>query len=85
MSNKKIVSIIKNKRIELGYTQEQMARMLGYKSKSGYNNIESGRVRINIETLQALIDILKFNNHDVFEIIYNQHFHKNKSEKEKIC
>ena len=33
---------IKNKRIELGLTQEELAKRMGYKSKSTINKIEMG-------------------------------------------
>jgi putative transcriptional regulator len=33
---------LKAARLAKGYTQEQMAELLGYKSKSGYCNIERG-------------------------------------------
>lgn len=34
--------VLKNARLEKGYTQEEMAALLGYKSKSGYCMIERG-------------------------------------------
>lgn len=42
MKNKTIGEIIKNRRIELGMTQEQLAEKLGYKSKSTINKVEMG-------------------------------------------
>lgn len=42
MKSKTIGEIIKNRRIELGMTQEQLAEKLGYKSKSTINKVEMG-------------------------------------------
>lgn len=42
MNDKPIGEIIKNRRIALGLTQEQLAQKIGYKSKSTINKIELG-------------------------------------------
>lgn len=47
---------IKNKRIELGLTQQELAKKLGYKSKSTINKIEKG---INDISQSKLSDIAK--------------------------
>jgi putative transcriptional regulator len=39
---KAVNEALKTARLEKGYTQEQMAEFLGYKSKSGYCMIERG-------------------------------------------
>jgi putative transcriptional regulator len=56
---------LKAARIKKGYTQEQMATMLGYKSRSGYCMIERGtnqpplRVALKIaELLEQPVDVL---------------------------
>lgn len=38
---------IKNRRIELGYSQDELAKRMGYKSRSTINKIESGQVDIS--------------------------------------
>ena len=35
-------------RMRNGYTQEEMAQFIGYKSKSVYNNLESGNVKMSL-------------------------------------
>lgn len=37
-------------------TQEDMAKFLGFKGKQGYNSIENGKVKPNIENLEKLAD-----------------------------
>lgn len=50
---------LKEKREQLGYTQEYMAEKLGYSSKSGYNMLENGNVKISLEKAKILSELLK--------------------------
>jgi len=70
MFERKILLKIKQKREQLGYTQEQVAKMLGYKGKSSYNNIEQGKVKINIDLMEELFRILKFSQVEIGEIFF---------------
>lgn len=51
----------------MGYTQEQMAKMLGYKSKSHYCMIENGQRGISVEQALKIAGIL----HKPVEEIFN--------------
>jgi len=53
---------LKNARLEKGFTQEDMATMLGYSSKSGYAMIETGQ---NKPTLITALKISKIFGKDV--------------------
>lgn len=45
-------------RKEKGISQAFIARKLGFKYPSGYNNIESGRNRLSLEQAKIIADIL---------------------------
>lgn len=54
-----IVNInLKKYRIKAGLTQKDMASKLGYKYTSGYNQLETGKRRINVEIAKKLSEIL---------------------------
>lgn len=58
MKDKPIGEIIKNRRIELGLTQEQLADRLGYKSKSTINKIELGINDVSQKKIVKLAEAL---------------------------
>lgn len=39
-----------------GLTQEDMAKFLGYKGRQGYNEVENGKVKLNVDDLEKLAD-----------------------------
>lgn len=49
---------LKKERLERGLTYEDMAKKLGYRSKSSYMNIERGLVTPNIITMNKVAEIL---------------------------
>ena len=51
--------IIKKRREELGYTQEELAEKMGYKSKSTINKIEAGINDITQSKIVAFAKVLK--------------------------
>ncbi len=57
---------VKNKRKEKGITQQQMAEKLGYKGANGYNNLETGKYKITLETAKQIADILDEDLHSLF-------------------
>ncbi|KJS85146.1 MAG: hypothetical protein JM58_09215 [Peptococcaceae bacterium BICA1-8] len=61
MSNKSIKAILKKARIEKGYTMEDMAKMLGYKGKSGYWQLENGNIKVTIDIALKLAEMLDLN------------------------
>lgn len=59
---------LKKCREERGCTQENMAKLLGYKHKSGYNQLETGKRKINLEQAKIIAD---FFNKTIDEIFFN--------------
>lgn len=58
MSN---INILKKLRIENNYTQEYLAKYLGYRSKSGYSMLENRKVKLTIEHVKLLAQLYKVN------------------------
>lgn len=56
-------------RMRCRYTQEDMARLIGYKSKSGYNNLESGKVKMSLEQFEEIIRILHIPSEEIVELV----------------
>ena len=77
ISNKEIGELIKNKRIELGLSQDKLAKLMGFKSSGSIFKIEKGIASITIEQLQEFSKILNFEISEIFE--------KNDSKKEWKC
>lgn len=50
-------------------SQSDMAIYLGYKGKSGYSNLENGKVKMTVEQMEKLIDILAIPQEDIVRII----------------
>lgn len=42
----------------MGYTREEMAKKLGYSSKSGYNMLENGNVSLSLDKAKIISDLL---------------------------
>ena len=77
ISNKEIGELIKNKRIESGYSQDQLAKLMGFKNRTSIFKIEKGIASITVEQLQEFSKILNFEISEIFE--------KNDSKKEWKC
>lgn len=60
---------LKKTREEFGYTQEEMAKKLGYSSKSSYNMKENGIRKVTVE--EAYV-ISKLFNKTIEEIFFNE-------------
>lgn len=58
---------LKRIREERGCTQEAMAKLLGYKHKSGYNQLETGKRKIDLEQAKTIAD---FFNKTIDEIFF---------------
>lgn len=54
-----------------GYSQEQMAKALGYKSKASYSLIEAGKTRIHIELANKISNVLELTKNEILEIFFN--------------
>lgn len=59
---------LKEIRERKGTTQDEMATLLGYRHKSGYNKLENGERRISIEQAKIISD---FFNMSIEEIFFN--------------
>ena len=58
---------LKQRRKAKGYTQQQMADRLGYRSKSGYNMIETGRNQPKLRVALKIAEILECDVTELFE------------------
>ncbi|HBJ2602759.1 TPA: helix-turn-helix transcriptional regulator [Clostridium botulinum] len=58
------------KRKKTGYTQQQMAVLLGYKDKSSYCLIENGKAPISLENAKKIKQILQLNDNDFNQIFF---------------
>ncbi|MEW8956952.1 helix-turn-helix transcriptional regulator [Clostridium sp.] len=61
-----MIENLKRIREKHGITQEGMAKFLGYKYKSGYNNIETGKRKLDLETAKKIADIFNIKIDDLF-------------------
>ena len=59
---------LKKIRKSRGFTQGQMAVLIGYKGKSSYCMLENGQVKMPLETAKKIADIL---NEDVKAIFFD--------------
>lgn len=59
-------SKLKQKRIDRGISQDEMAKKLGYTGKSGYSMLENGHVSISLDKAKIIADILNSTIEDIF-------------------
>ena len=52
-------NLLKELRLKSGKTQEEVARALGYKSKSGYSMLENKKVELTIQKAKILAKFYK--------------------------
>lgn len=52
-------NILKKLRLENNKTQEEIAKILGYSSKSGYSMLENGNVELTISKVKKLATFYK--------------------------
>ena len=57
---------LKELRQAKGLTQSEMAKLLGYKDKSGYCQLENGNVKITLEKALKISEILETNIEEIF-------------------
>lgn len=67
MEYKKFAEIIKNKRMDLGYTQKDFARIINI-GQSKYNKIENGNLEPSFVVLQRIAIELKLDLNELLEI-----------------
>lgn len=63
---------LKELRKQKGFTQEQMAKRLGYKGKSGYCQLENGQAPMTIDRVELIAEVL---GKEVFDIFFSNNVH----------
>ncbi|MGN4124854.1 helix-turn-helix transcriptional regulator [Lysinibacillus sphaericus] len=53
-----MINKIREKRLEKGISQVFISKKLGYKTASGYANIEAGRNKLSLENAKIIAEIL---------------------------
>ncbi|WP_244833400.1 helix-turn-helix transcriptional regulator [Clostridium sp. BJN0001] len=59
-------SKLKDIREKRGITQADMAELLGYNHKSGYNKLENGERKISLEQAKTISDFFNLTIEDIF-------------------
>lgn len=67
--SKQIGDFLKNERVKAGLTQEQLIKLMGFKSKNSIVKIEKGIARVTVEQLLKYYKILNFDLSKFFETI----------------
>lgn len=57
---------IKELRKSKGMSQQQMAKLLGYKTKSGYCQLENGIVKMTVEKAEIIAEALGVKPEEIF-------------------
>lgn len=57
---------LKSIRNKLGISQEEMAKKLGYSSKSGYNMLENSNTNISLEKAKKISEIFNMDIEEIF-------------------
>lgn len=60
--------LLKKLRLENNKTQQEVAEILGYSSKSGYSMLENGNVELTLSKARVLADFYKVDPKIFFEI-----------------
>lgn len=69
--SKQIGDFLKNKRIELGLSQDQVAKLISFKNRASVFKIEKAITKITVEHLLEYSKILNFKISEVFETLNN--------------
>lgn len=56
---------VKAERIAKGYSQDDMAKKLGWKSRATYSKRETGRVSLGADELASIAEILGYSNDEI--------------------
>lgn len=59
--------LLKKLRLQNGKTQKEVAKVLGYSSKSGYSMLENGKIELTISKAKILADFYKVDPQIFFE------------------
>ena len=70
-TSKQIGEFLKNKRMELGLSQDQVAKLMGFKNRASVFKIEKAITKITVEHLLEYSKKLNFKISEVFETLHN--------------
>lgn len=70
---KKIAEMIREKRINIGWTQITLARKLGYKTSMFVSLIERGETKIPLETMGKLCNLLQIDRRTVIRLLTDEY------------
>jgi len=75
MINTLFIKFLKEKRLDKGYTQEYLAKLL-FISKSKYNKIENGSIEPSLTLLYLIYKILDLDINKIFDLVkYDNNYH----------
>lgn len=64
------LKLLKQVRLNRGYTQKFMSEALGFKDRSSYCLIENGKISIDIELANKIASVLDLDDAQTFEIFF---------------
>lgn len=70
------LALLKAERIKRGFTQEQLAKCLGFKDKSSYCLIEKGKTSVSVELANQIAIHLALSKELTYKIFFHQKFKK---------
>lgn len=65
------LALLKAERIKHGFTQEQLAKSLGFKDKSSYCLIENGKTSVSVELANQIAIQLALSKELTYKIFFN--------------
>jgi len=67
-----LTKALKVLRLKYGYTQEELANTLGYRSKSGYSMLENGSVELTVSKIKVLSSFYGIDPKIFFEMLLQE-------------
>lgn len=64
--------LLKKERKKRGLSQKDMAEKLGYSGKSGYSCLETGKVKVTVDTSLQIKQILNLSDEEYQSIFFKQ-------------
>lgn len=68
-----MINKLRKKRLEKGISQVFISKKLGYKTASGYANIEAGRNKLSLENAKIIAEIIGV---PLEELFFTKNLHK---------
>lgn len=65
------LKLLKQERVSQGITQQEMADKLGFRDKSSYCQIERGKIRCTVQSMNTIIDILRLSTDKAVQIFFD--------------